>query len=292
MTWNPASFSPEETQYIESRKLTYEEVALTYFGPVAGRSFLQATGTGTEATHNQVYQDVLAPRLEHIEGEIELQLLPDFEPFSSRGRIYVEFNIAAKLKGSFQEQAESLTTAVGVPYMAVNEGRARLNLPQIDEEWADMPVQPLNVMYGGQPAVNVPVEEDPGLASATPEAKALEARVAKVATEHADLLRKHLDRMEQVVASSQGHVDLERWNRELTADLYLKASQTVRDPASFPLLLDSSADFAAKLNAGIAAAISDADDIKAVFGLYRTGADNLATVRASELAAYVSKEQP
>jgi HK97 family phage portal protein len=297
MKWNAASFSPEQTQYIDSRKLTYEEVALTYFGPVAGRSFLQATGTGTEATHNQVYQDVLAPRLEHIEGEIELQLLPDFEPFSERGRIYVEFNIAAKLKGSFQEQAESLTTAVGVPYMAVNEGRARLNLPQIDAEWADQPVQPLNVMYGGQPAVTVPVEEEPGLAAApAPSAKDL-ARLEQAVADHAKALRSHYDRMERTVVAAKA-IDTDRWDRELTADLYIEAQPIAKAAGidqltALTALAEIGRKYAEKANTSVTVAEADtADDIHAAFDEARTQADRLAEALVTDLVNYAATASP
>jgi HK97 family phage portal protein len=297
MKWNAASFSPEQTQYIESRELTYQEVALTYFGPVAGKAFLQATGTGTEATHRQVYQDVLAPLLERLEGEIELQLLPDFEPFSERGRIYVEFNIAAKLKGSFQEQAESLTTAVGVPYMAVNEGRARLNLPQIDAEWADQPVQPLNVMYGGQPAVTVPVEEEPGLAAApAPSAKDL-ARLEQAVADHAKALRSHYDRMERTVVAAKA-IDTDRWDRELTADLYIEAQPIAKAAgidqlAALTALAEIGRKYAEKANTSVAVAEADtADDIHAAFDEARTQADRLAEALVTDLVNYAATASP
>jgi HK97 family phage portal protein len=288
MTWNAASFSPEETQYVESRELTYQEVALTYFGPVAGRAFLEATGTGTEATHRQVYQDVLAPLLERLEGEIELQLLPDFEPLSSRGRVYVEFNLAAKLKGSFQEQAEALTTSVGVPYMAVNEARSRLNLPQIDEDWAQQPVQPLNVMYGGQPAVTVPVTDAQVASAPDPQSKDLERLVA----DNAAAFCKHFDRMEKAVTSAGGDVDLERWNRELTADLYLKGTQALRDPSANPALLECAVSHAEAVNQGIVTAIADSpDDLKSVFDRARGHADTVGHVWADRLVTIAAKEQ-
>jgi hypothetical protein len=58
--------------------------------------------------------------------EIELQLLPDSR--RHQPNVYVEFNLAEKMKGSFEEQATSLQTAVGAPWMTRNEARARQNL--------------------------------------------------------------------------------------------------------------------------------------------------------------------
>ena len=61
---------------------------------------------------------------------------------------YVEFNIAEKLQGSFEEQASAMQTATGGPWMTRSEARARMNLPHIEE--ADGLVVPLNVLVGGQ----------------------------------------------------------------------------------------------------------------------------------------------
>jgi HK97 family phage portal protein len=121
MTWNTGTYQPPDTEYINSRRLTYEEVAIVYFGPIGGRAWLDAaTQTGSEENHRQMYQDVLGPMLEQLQEEIELQLLPEVQPINSGGT-YVEFNLAAKLKGSFEEQAKVATTATGVPSVSVNE---------------------------------------------------------------------------------------------------------------------------------------------------------------------------
>lgn len=248
MTWKDTSVEAPVDDYIEGRRLTREEVAITYFGPIAGRAFLQATGTGTDATHRQIYQDVLGPWLRMLQDEIELQLLPEFEPIG--GSTYVEFNLAEKLKGSFEEQAEVLTTSVGVPVLSVNEGRARLNVPRIDEAWADTPVQPLNVMYGGQPAVQIPTA-DPG----TPGQMAL--------PDLADVFTSHFDRQ----ARSGKALDRPRWDRELTADLV-------------PFFGEQAEEFAKSVNDRTSELLElagdDPDVQQSVFVLAQRSADRLA----------------
>ena len=166
MTWNAASFSPKDLLYVESRELTYREVAMAFFGPVTGRQWLETTGAGTVENHRQLYQDVFGPWLEFLQDEIELQLLGD-PGVASAGNVYCEFNLADKLKGSFEEQAKTLVSSVGVPFAAVNEARARMNLPRLDDDAFDTPVQPLNVLYGGQAAVTVPTAT-PGSPSPPP----------------------------------------------------------------------------------------------------------------------------
>lgn len=96
--------------------------------------------------HKQLYQDCLGPWLAMLEQEFELQLLPDF---GERDGLYLEFNIAEKLQGSFDEQTQSLQSAVGRPWMTANEARARMNLPSMGGD-ADALVTPLNVLVGGQ----------------------------------------------------------------------------------------------------------------------------------------------
>lgn len=146
MEFVQASFSPEQAQYVETRKLTREEVAAIYHIPLPMVGILDhATFSNIAEQHKQLYQDTLGPWLVMMAETIGVQLLPDFDDVDG---VYVEFNMAEKLRGSFEEQAAQLQTAVGGPYMTRNEARARLNLPQIDG--ADDLIVPLNVIEGGQ----------------------------------------------------------------------------------------------------------------------------------------------
>jgi HK97 family phage portal protein len=231
MTWNPASFSPKDSDYIAGRRLTYEEVAIQYGLLDVGN--VNTSKSNQEQSHRERYQDVLGPWLRMLQDDIDLQLLPAFEPLSTSRSVYVEFNLAEKLKGSFEEQQRALTTAVGVPHMSVNEARARLNLPRIEEQWADMPVQPLNVMYGGQPATTVPTDV-PGTASALPQMKALtkvdEAGRDETVDRFRSLMKSYFDRQERSVLSgfkTKAAHNRDRWNSELQADLYTQSTLTV-----------------------------------------------------------------
>jgi HK97 family phage portal protein len=231
MRWNGTAFSPRESEVIESRKLTYEEVCRVYGIPFALIGSMAESKSNVESFHRQLYQDVLAPWLRFLESEIELQLLPDFEESEvRRRRIYVEFNLMAKLAGSFEEQGKTLVTAVGVPYMTANEARARLNLPSIDDEAFDEPVKPLNVLYGGQPAPTVPTE-DPGTpptlveaASRDAELKAAEERVKHFE----ERLVKYFELHERDVLSKAGQNGNHRpmfstsrlWDRDLALRLF------------------------------------------------------------------------
>lgn len=228
MKWNPDSFSPHEAEYIEGRKLTREEVARAYGIPLPMVGILEhATLSNVTEQHKNLYQDTLGPWLRMIQDEIDMQLVPDFTPNEG---VYVEFNIAEKLRGAFEEQAAQLTSAIGGPYMTRNEGRARLNLPRIKDPEADELIVPMNVSVGGQPAPNVPLgdggdRETAGIepATKTPER---ERRLEQV-------LRKFFQRQGRVVMTAAGLAakslgprsvddlfDTERWDSELGADLF------------------------------------------------------------------------
>lgn len=146
MQFSAASVTPEEAQWMESRKLTREEVAAAFHVPQPMVGILDhATFSNIREQHKQLYQDCLGPWLQMIVEELALQLLPDFP---DTGGTYVEFNLAAKLSGSFEEEAASLSASVGGPWMTRNEARARKNLPAV--EGGDELITPLNVVTGGQ----------------------------------------------------------------------------------------------------------------------------------------------
>lgn len=148
MTYKPTGITPKDAQYVESRKLTREEVAIAYFiNPMMLGISEGTTAGGFKQMHNQLYQDGLGPWLAQLAGDIQTQLLMDLDPTAGDGTTYVEFNLQAKLAGSFEEQAAVITAATGGPWMVRSEARSRFNLPHLPE--ADELVVPMNVTQGG-----------------------------------------------------------------------------------------------------------------------------------------------
>jgi HK97 family phage portal protein len=146
MTYSAASFSPEQAQYIEARKLTREEVTAAYHIPAPFVGILEhATFSNITEQHKNLYQDTLGPYLQMITQRLELGLLVDLPDTAD---VYLEFNLDEKMRGSFEEQAAVLQTATGGPWLTRNEARARQNLPPVDG--ADELIVPLNVVAGGQ----------------------------------------------------------------------------------------------------------------------------------------------
>lgn len=236
MKFVAASMTAEQLQYVEGRKLTREEVASAYFIPPPMVGILDnASFSNITEQHKMLYQDTLGPWLTMLVEDLQLQLLGEF---ADQDGIYLEFNLAEKLKGSFEEQAAAMSTMVGAPVMTRDEGRARLNLPEIGGEAGGL-VTPLNVLVGGQasPRDTAPPTQLAGVARTkmpAPELKVRAALAKTAAAPHrekvAEVLRGFFDRQGKTVLSRLGAGeewwDGKRWDDELTDDL-LKVSHTL-----------------------------------------------------------------
>lgn len=158
MTFKEMSYSASDSQYLEARKLTREEVAAAYHIPLPMVGILEhATFSNIKEQHKHLYQDCLGPWLVMIQEDLQLQLLPEWRDADD---VYVEFNIQAKLAGSFEEQVGTLRTAIGKPFMTCNEGRARLNLPRSDRPQDDAIADPTYISGDADPETDAPPAEE------------------------------------------------------------------------------------------------------------------------------------
>lgn len=248
MKWNDSAWSPEEMEYLEARKLTRQECAAAF--RVDPRLVFATSDPVTADTRTAFITERLVPLLTRLAEEIDVQLLPEFEPFNAR-RQYVQFNVDTKLRGSFLDEAKVASTLVGGPVITLNEWRARHNLPPLPG--GDEVFVPLNSVRGGGPQASpqapmqTPGEQPAGV---TPgggtqaeeavkvwldaefkvwlDAETLWKRQERVS----EAVRRHLSRQEKTVASLAGAlsrrasvtvddlwIDEDRWNRELAKDL-------------------------------------------------------------------------
>jgi len=147
MSWHEGGITPKDAQYIEARQLSREEVAAAYHvDPSMLGMSKSANQSSLGELRKMLYADALGPLLEMLQQDIELQLLPDVDP-AGASKIYVEFNLKAKMQGSFETQAAAISASVGGPWMTRNEGRALYNLSDLPE--AEELITPLNVTAGG-----------------------------------------------------------------------------------------------------------------------------------------------
>lgn len=236
MTWKEAGgVDARSAQYVEARKLSREECAAAYHvDPIwvgvgqAGMSF-----ASVRERHKALYQDTLGPWVTMIEEDFTAQVVPIFEPDEElASRLYVKLNTAEKLRGTFEDVADSISKLVGRPVLTANEGRSLLERNALPE--GDGLVTPLNVLVGGQ---TVPGEAPVTTATASqPPSRPGKALLPTVARRdqlrasheaaHRRLLERTFDRQRVAVLSAIGAgavpadlLKLPRWDRELAADL-------------------------------------------------------------------------
>ena len=146
MEIKPYQFNAKEAQYAETKQLSREDVAAAYH---VNPSLIWHTTNQTYASAKDnaraLYADCLGPTLQMIQQRINSFLLP---MLGADSETYVEFDMTEKLKGSFEERASILQSAVGGPWLTRNEARADNNMPPIDG--GDELIVPLNVVEGGQ----------------------------------------------------------------------------------------------------------------------------------------------
>lgn len=235
MELKQASFNAREAQWREATLLAREDVAAVYH---INPSIIWHTDGQTYASAKDnaraLYADALAPVLVMMQQALNARLLP---MVGADGATYCEFDLQAKLAGSFEEQASVIQSTVGVPIMTRNEGRARFNLPAV--EGGDELVTPLNVLVGGLASPN---DTDPTVEryNAGPvEVKGREIKARGVpdagdAKEIADTIAAFERRQAKRVLQDIGRTEkaggvsekaapdwwnAERWNKELADDL-------------------------------------------------------------------------
>jgi HK97 family phage portal protein len=230
MTFRQISYSARDSEYVAARQLTREECARAYHIPLPMVGILDhATFSNIKEQHKQLYADCLGPWLEMVSEAIKLWLLPEARDTTD---VYGEFNIAAKLAGSFEEQATALRLLVGRPVMTANEGRARLNLPSIkDDPSADQ----LAAQQGGPSTSSRLAADEIPAAEAGPPITAgvppLE-RAAPIIQRHQQRQRSFLQRLPAAARADAFRVGcLARWTPELARDL-----RAVLDPTEAGVL--------------------------------------------------------
>lgn len=241
-----AGATAKDSEYTASRKLTREEVAAVYFtSPTMVGILDNANYSNVKEFHKGLYQDTLGPTFTQLQQAMWLQLVPDL---GNQDLDYLEFNIMAKLAGTFEEQATIFSTAVGGPWMTRDEARARVNLPQLDDQGTDQLIVPMNVTEGGQasPRDSAPPKR---LAIMAPGRKSVDrldplrvARDPDLASATVELLEKTFARQVRIALTALGAqkaaptaadlFDLDRYNAELTEDLLTESMATAAATAA------------------------------------------------------------
>lgn len=227
MRLEQTTFNAREAQWVEATKLSREDVCAVYH---VNPGLIYHTDAQTYASAKDnaraLYADTLAPLLDMLEERINAFLVPRLGLDDTH---YCEFDLDAKLQGSFEERASVMQSSVGAPWMTRNEARAMLNLPAIDG--GDELVTPLNVLTGGQASPNDVDGEESGYNAAAVHSKGVDGIRIKSKPEDEDAkeitstLRKFFKRQARSVSQQITKKDYEnwwnaeRWERELADDL-------------------------------------------------------------------------
>jgi HK97 family phage portal protein len=221
MEIKPYQFNAKEAQYAETKQLSREDVAAAYH---VNPSLIWHTNTQTFASAKDnaraLYSDCLGPTLQMLQQRINTFLLP---MLGADPNTYVEFDLTEKLKGSFEERASMLQSAVGGPYMTRNEARADSNLPPVDG--GDQLIVPLNVNNGiDNPAVG---EEAPKMRYISKKSAESTHIKGKADDEESEALGAVIEKFFKRQAKSiipkigagKEWWDENRWNNELSEDI-------------------------------------------------------------------------
>lgn len=253
MEFKRPGFSAHEEEFIEGTKLAFSTVANAYHvNPTMVGVLDNANFSNVREFRRMLYGDTLGPILSDFEARFNQFLVPLVSPTPD---VYVEFNIAEKMQGSFDEQTSALQSSVGRPWMTANEARALMNLPALEGD-ADELVTPLNVVVGGLASPNdtAPTGFNQGPISLG-ELQAVRTKTVRVKSQtgaetwgpaYEAMLGKFFARQSSAVLSQMGAKspqwwDEERWNKELSDDIFklsLSSSQAIAREHAVDMGLD------------------------------------------------------
>lgn len=259
MEYKTVQFNSKDAQWAEAVKLSREDCAAVFhvnpamIWPGSGQTYASAKDNA-----RALYNDCLAPVLMQATDRINMVILPRI---GEQKNHYAGYDITIKTEGTFEEKLQTLQSAVGAPFLSRNEARAKLDLPAIDG--GDELITPLNVLLGGLAS---PRDTDPNIerynsaeiemarrllgykskadkpdeeehkerkSSAEPEKEDTDALV--------EVYRSFFKRQAKSILPKLGAKaewwDEERWNRELTDDLY-KTAMAVSASAAQRALAD------------------------------------------------------
>ena len=199
MEYRTTRLAAKEDQWLESVKASLEMCAQVYFiNPTMLGMLDNANFSNVREFRRSLYGDTLGPIIKMIEDRFNAFILP---ALGAPANQFVEFNVEAKLRGSFEEQAAVVSTATGRPWQTANEARKLFNMSPIDG--GDELVTPLNVLIGGQAS---PQDGVTG-------GKSIHDTVARFIGRQSEIVSAKRD------SGAPNWWDRTRWDRELTQDL-------------------------------------------------------------------------
>jgi HK97 family phage portal protein len=140
------SFSPEDAQFLETRKLANEDICRIFGVPPTAAGILdKATYSNTEQEARSLVQNSIGPLASRIEAAMQRCLLTDV----GRRTLYVEHDLDGLLRGDVRSRFEAYRLAREIGVYSPNDIRRKENEPPIAE--GDEYSSPANWMRLGEP---------------------------------------------------------------------------------------------------------------------------------------------
>ena len=136
--------SGDDVLDLDGRKLSAEEIATMYWIYPELLGLREGTNSNMDALKQMLWSICLAPYVTEWQQSWDRLVRSQFR---TQNR-YVDADLDGKMMGSWKEESEITSRAVGGPYLTVDEARARRNMSPI--EGGDKLIVPLNVTKGGK----------------------------------------------------------------------------------------------------------------------------------------------
>lgn len=152
MTYQQISMAPKDVQLLETRRFSTEDIARFFGTPsvlINDTSATTSWGSGIAEIKEGFYTLTLQPLLERLESSISKWLLPPEE----RGKVQVEFDFSAFLRGNEASRTTTQAAAVSGNLLTINEARKIEGRP---------PVPGGDVMYAQSQMIPIGQSAAPG----------------------------------------------------------------------------------------------------------------------------------
>lgn len=143
-------FTPQAAQEVEGRTLSDIEVASAYGVPPEMVGARQSNYSSQQAFRDALYRETLGSLFTQLQDSFNLQICyraPEFKD------CFVEFNLDSALRGSFLDDAKVTGSAVGGPWLSVNEARVSHGYEPLGDEYNEI-LTALNTVRGGGTQAN------------------------------------------------------------------------------------------------------------------------------------------
>lgn len=154
-SFKPITMTPEQAQFLETRRFQKAEIALLYRVPayLVDSSVTSTWGSGIEEQNKFFVDQTLMPWIVRIEQSISTFLLP--------GQQYLKFNLDARLRAKTKDRYEGYRTALTNGFMNADEIRALEDMDPLPKKTGQLFYMPLNLAVVGD-------EKPPSAAPAAP----------------------------------------------------------------------------------------------------------------------------